>query len=122
MPSTYISDEGYREIRGRTEIERRGVYIELLESKLSNNHPALVELVKRCLHNDPQARPSTEELLTRLKEMRMEVQGRYGEYMIKVDIEKMRMARELQMMDRRVEELSQHQVSVAYCDIFVIII
>ena len=58
----------------RSELERRGKYINLLESR-SSSLPALVELVKQCLHNDPKKRPSTEELLTRLQQMRVEEQG-----------------------------------------------
>ena len=84
-------------------MERRGVYIESLESKINADHPALVELVKQCLHNDPRERPSTEELLTRLQRMRVEVEGNYGGGVVKLDMARVRLA-------KKVEDLTQQQV------------
>ena len=83
----------------------------MLEWKICTEHPALVELVKQCLHNDPQKRPSTEELLTRLQGMRAEVEGRYGyNQPIRLDMVRLRLTKELQEKDRRMEELAQQQV------------
>ncbi len=87
------------------------VYIDLLESRFSADHPALVEVVKHCLHNDPCERPSTEELLTRLQGMRMEVEGQYvGSHPIKLDMVRMRLANEVRENARRMEEQMQQQV------------
>ena len=58
-------------------------------------HPTLVETVKQCLHNDAQERPSTEVLLTRLQRMRVEVEGEYGGGAIKIDLARVRLAKEL---------------------------
>ncbi len=66
--------------------------------------------MKQCLQNDPRERPSTEELLTRLQEMRTDVEGGYGQDPIKLDLAKVRMAKQLQEKDRRMEELTQQQV------------
>ncbi len=97
--------------RSRSEVERRGVYIELLECKICANHPALVELVEQCLHNDPRERPSTEELLARLQGMRMEVEGQYvGSHPIKLDMVRVRLVKEVREKERRMEELTQQQV------------
>ena len=76
-------------------------------------HPALVELVKECLHNAPERRPTTDDLLARLQRMREEVEGQYGAIQGKVDLSKMRLARELRQKDRRLEELAQLQVKTA---------
>ncbi len=74
MSSTYFENE---EIRGRSEVDRRGKYIDELTQKIAN-YPALIELVVNCLHNNPHRRPSTEQLLTRLEGIRAEVEGNSG--------------------------------------------
>ncbi len=51
---------------GRTEVERREVYMKKLEDQLLKSHPILVEMVTNCLHNDPQTRPTAEQLLETL--------------------------------------------------------
>ena len=79
-------------------------YIELLETHIGSFHPALVELVKQCLHNDPHERPSSEELLTRLQGMRGDVEGEFGgNQPIQLDMVRLRLTKE-------VKELTQQQV------------
>ena len=97
-------------IRGRSELERRGRYVELLESLINPLHPALVQLVKQCLHNVPRQRPITDELLATLQRMKVEVEGEYG-IQIRLDMEKLRLAKEVKLKDRRIGELTQLQVS-----------
>ena len=75
---------------GRTEVERRGEYIQLLHQQLGDEHP-LVQLVKHCLHNTPSRRPSTRELLQRLENMRPQIVDPY-EHLTK--LEAMRILRE----------------------------
>ena len=79
---------------------------------MGSSHPALVQLVKQCLHNVPQQRPSTDELLTTLQRMRVEVEGEYGGSPIKLDMVRVRQAKEIRMKDRRLEELTQEQVTI----------
>ena len=59
-------------------MERREHYIAILESEHLRSSPALVELVKQCLHNAPQQRPSTEEVLAVLQGLRVGVEVEYG--------------------------------------------
>ena len=73
-------------------------------------HPALVELVKQCLHNVPEERPSTDELLARLQRMREEVEGEYGGQ-VKLDMVRVRLAKEVKIKDRKIEKLTQQKVS-----------
>ena len=94
-------------IRGRSELERRGRYVELLESLII---PALVQLVKQCLHNVPRQRPSTDELMATLQRMKVEVEGEYGGP-VKLDMVRVRLAKEVKLKDRRIRELTQLQVS-----------
>ena len=83
--------------------------MDMLESHISPFHPALVELVKQCLHNAPEDRPSTEEVLAVLQGLRAEVEGEYGISM-RLDMEKLRLAKEGKRKDRRLDELTQRQV------------
>ena len=98
-------------IRGRSELERRGRYVELLESFINPLYPALVQLVKQCLHNVPRQRPSTDELLATLQRMKVEVEGEYGGP-VKLDMVRVRLAKEVKLKDRRIGELTQLQVSI----------
>ena len=108
LPSTFLNPDNSGGIRGRTELERREQYIDLLESSLrifSLSHPDLIHLVKQCLHNDPQQRPNTDELLTKLQRMKVEVEGEYGGSPIRLDMVRVRLAEEVKMKDGRIEEL-----------------
>ena len=99
-------------IRGRSELERRERYIEVLDGGASLLHPALIQLVKQCLHNAPHERPTTDELLARLQGMKVEVEGEYGGSPIRLDMVRMRLAKEAKIKDRRIEELIQEQASL----------
>ena len=68
-----------------------------------------MQLVKECLHNVPNERPTTDDLLARLQRMREEVEGEYGG-LVKLDMVRVRLAKEAKIKDRRIEELTQQQV------------
>lgn len=94
-------------MHGRTELERREQYIDLLElGFLSSNHPDLIQLIKQCLHNAPNKRPKTDALLTRLQRMKEEVERGYGGP-IQLDMVRVRLYKEVKMKDRKIEELVQ---------------
>ena len=38
-----------------------------------------MQLVKRCLHNDPSERPTSEEVIAALEEMKAAIEGPYGD-------------------------------------------
>ena len=90
---------------GRTEVERRGEYIELLEKEIGNHHPALVQLVKQCLHNTPSRRPATDEVLNQLQRLKVEVEGVYGGNLVKLDIGRVLLAKDIKMKDKRITQL-----------------
>ena len=106
LPSTYVNTDKPEEIRGRSELERRRRYIGFLEAMINLHHPALVELVKECLLNAPDRRPTTDNLLTRLQGMREEVEGEYGNP-VKLDMARVKLAKEVKLKDR---QLTQQQV------------
>ena len=115
MLSATCSDPGNPDrLLGRTEVERRGEYISLLEEELGRHYPAIVQLVKRCLRNVPDQRPSTDEVLGSLQRMKVEVEGVYGGSLVKLDIGKVLLAKEMKMKDKRIEELTA-EVEVTRC-------
>ena len=64
-------------------MQRRGQFIERLDCQLPKSDPngqhPFVELVKRCLKNDPSDRPTAEEVIISLEEMKADIEGPYGE-------------------------------------------
>ena len=74
-----MDPEDPHRLAARTEVERRREYIQNLEDLLptGERHP-FVLLVKRCLHNDPAQRPTSEELITALEEIKAIIEGIYG--------------------------------------------
>ena len=66
-PATY-RDSSTRRLLGRSEIERRENYVQLIKSALGETHP-LVRLTLDCLEYDPEDRPSAVEVLGRLEEV-----------------------------------------------------
>ena len=107
LPSTFY-DAG--NLQARNEVQRREQYIETLEAHIGHYHPGLVELVKECLHNSPDQRPTTDDLLARLQRVREEVEGGCGGGVVRLDLSKMKLLKEVKIKDRRIEELTQQQV------------
>ena len=75
--------EGRGRLLARSEVDRRGQYIQQLDYQLPRSrggqeHP-FVQLVKRCLENEPSDRPSSEELVAALQEMKADIEGPYGD-------------------------------------------
>ena len=107
LPSTFL-DAG--NLQARNEVQRREQYIEILEAHIGRYHPALVELVKECLNNAPDQRPATNDLLARLQRTREEVEMVCGRGVVKLDLSKIHLFKEVKMKDRRIEELTRQQV------------
>ncbi len=63
---------------GRTEVERREVYMEMLKDQLLKSHPILVEMVTNCLHDAPQTRPTAEQLLDTLTPVQEAMENIHG--------------------------------------------
>ena len=82
LEPTY-TDQGT--LLARSEVDRRMQYIEQLNYQLpKNGHHPLVQLVTRCLQNEPHQRPTTQELMTSLVDMKADIEGPFGE-VAKVD-------------------------------------
>ena len=64
---------------GRSEVERRRDYIELLEKELHDGDDHLLtQIVKQCLQNVPSRQPTTEQLVTELQQVRATTEGPCG--------------------------------------------
>jgi len=106
LPSTYPHADNPERIIGRSEVERRSNYIQLLHGQLGEQHP-LVQLVHQCLQNAPARRPSAEELLRQLEAVRAQTEGPYGSQLVKVDVVKVGMVKVLKEKDAEIERLQQ---------------
>ena len=79
LQPNYADPENEDRLIGRTEVERRGEYINQLEHLLPGDiRQQFVQLVKDCLQNDPRKRPMVDQLVTSLEEMRGDIEGSYG--------------------------------------------
>ena len=106
LPSTCCNPDDVYDIRARSELQRRGEYVDILEGEIGFRHPDLVELVKQCLHNASCERPNTDELLARLQRMKVEVEGEYGGNPIRLDMVRVRLAKGVKVKDRRIVKLT----------------
>ena len=80
LEPTYSDPDNQDNLLARSEVERRQVYIDQLDRKLPDcGHHPLVQLVKRCLKNTPSQRPTAEEVLTSLEEMKTVIDGLCGD-------------------------------------------
>lgn len=72
LEPTY-TDKETEALIARTELERRSIYMEIVEQQLSNDHP-LIGLIHQCLQNVPSKRPSIDEVLGVTQSARAEVE------------------------------------------------
>ena len=68
-------DSATSEVKGRTELERRAQYIDILHNAFHSDH-GLVTLIKHCLEYEPVRRPTARQAMERLGNMRVITQ--YG--------------------------------------------
>ena len=91
---------------GRTEVERREVYMKKLENQLLESHPILVEMVTNCLHNTPQTRPTAEQLLETLAPVQEAMENIHGGKLGRtINIVNVLYMKESKEKSRRIKEL-----------------
>ena len=73
LAPTYTAPDG--KLAARTEIERRNVYMEMLNNMLPVADHDIYRLTKQCLHNDPTKRPASTELLHCLQDIQRREKG-----------------------------------------------
>ena len=74
LPHNYPNPDNPDQLLGRTEVQRREEYIDQLHTQLGGEEHPLAQLVKQCLQNSPSRKPSAEEVLGQLEEMRAQIQ------------------------------------------------
>lgn len=72
LPPTHETPSG--KIKGRSELERREKYMEILHSQLQKDHQ-LSRLVASCFDNAPRRRPTAKEVMTVLEEFHLELEN-----------------------------------------------
>ena len=109
LSGTFPDPDNPEHTLARSEIERRGKYMEIMEGHVQFGylHPSLVQLVRQCLHNAPERRPSTDEVLGNLQRLKVEVEGVYGGSLVKLDIGRVVLAKEMKIQKK---ELAQAEV------------
>ena len=68
-----------RQMVGRTELERRGSYMQEILSQLGETHP-LVQMIQHCLSNFPEERPTVTAVLQLLEQARAEIDDEPTDY------------------------------------------
>ena len=112
LEPTYADSETSDNLVARSEVERRGRYLDQLEKMLpdGDNHP-LIHLVKQCLRNTPLQRPTAEELVVSLEEMKADIEGPYGD-VARIDaVRQVVMMRALRKRDAEVREKSDESAA-----------
>ena len=71
LTAAYMDDSGM--MVGRTELERRGNYMQQIHRLLREGHP-LIQMIQRCLKNRIRERPTIHAVLEFLEQARAEVQ------------------------------------------------
>ena len=80
--------------------------MEKLEAQLGQSYPDVAQLVRHCLDNAPDQRPSSGEVLLNVRGVKMKVDRVYGGGVLKqLDIGKVLVAKEMKTMQQRIEEI-----------------
>ena len=86
------------------------MYMEKLEAQLGQSYPGVVQLVRRCLDNALDQRPSSGEVQLNERGVKKEVDRVYGGGVLKqLDIGKVLVAKEMKWLKQRIEELEVSQ-------------
>ena len=102
LAPTYIDVN--RRIVARTELERRGNYMQEVRRQFREGHP-LVQMIQRCLNNIIEERPTIQQVMGWLEEARAEVED--GEY----DVNKLSLAQLLQSRNLHIQQQQQENRS-----------
>ena len=76
LSHTYPDPNNPDRLLGRSEFERRSEYISRLKMKLGGQEHRLFGVVRECLANNPERRPTTSDLLSSLEEVGSRDRGR----------------------------------------------
>ena len=103
LAPTYMDDND--KIVGRTELERRGKYMQEVRRQFREGHP-LVQMIQQCLKNRMRERPTIQQVIEWLEEARAEVED--GEY----DVNKLSLAQLLQSRNLHIQQQQRENRSL----------
>ena len=115
LEPNYANPDNPEQLLACTEVERHQVYFDQLKGE------SLIPLIKSCLHNSPPRRPTAEQLVASLEEVRSTIEGIYGELATVRQVRTIKVLKkrskekmnELTAKDEEIRHL-QHQLEVAY--------
>ena len=114
LEPNYPDPNNPRQLLARSEADRRGNYFERLERKLqeSAGYP-LVGVVRQCLENIPEERPTAEQLVRVLEGLKGDIEGPCGELTIVDAVRQVKTAMALKKKSREnVDELSAKEEEI----------
>ena len=114
LEHTYPDPNNPRELLARSEVRRRGNYFECLEGKLDkwNAGYPLVGVVKQCLENIPEERPTAEQLVRVLEGLKGDIEGTCGELTIVDAVRQVKTAMALKKSKEKVDELTAKEEEI----------
>ena len=99
LAAAYMDDSGL--MVGRTELERRGSYMQEILSQLGGTHP-LIQMIQRCLKNRIRERLTIQQVISLLEQARAEIDD--SEY----DVSKLALAQALNQKTQLVQSKDEH--------------
>ena len=114
LEHTYPDPNNTRQLVARSEVDRRGTYFEHLERVLhrsSSGYP-LVGVVKQCLENIPEERPTAEQLVRVLEGLKGDIEGTCGELTIVDAVRQVKTAMALKKSKEKVDELTAKEEEI----------
>ena len=112
---TYPDPNNPRQLVARSEVDRRGTYFECLEIELHRmgaGYP-LVGVVKQCLENIPEERPTAEQLVRVLEGLKGDIEGTCGELTIVDAVRQVKTAMALKKKSKeKVDELTAKEEEI----------
>ena len=114
LEPNYPDPNNPRQLLARSEVDRRGTYFEHLERVLhrsSAGYP-LVGVVKQCLENIPEERPTAEQLVRVLEGMKGDIEGMCGELTIVDAVRQVKTTMALKTSKEKVDELTAKEEEI----------
>ena len=113
LEHTYPDPSNPRQLLARSEVDRRGNYFEYLERKLQENagYP-LVGVIKQCLENTPTERPTAEQLVRMLEDLKGDIEEPYGDLAVVEAVRQMKTAVVLKKSRKNVDELTAKEEEI----------
>ena len=80
--------------------------MEKLDKMYGQSYPVTLQIVLQCLHDTPELRPSSDDLLSRLCTLKMELEELHGgNTEQQLNISNVLLIREMKMKDKRIQQL-----------------